>query len=194
MTCVGKLDDDSINLFLPPLLLTAYRRSTSLGGGGGGGGRPSSGGGEDFAPMLNGVVGGPEDPEDTDFLSILQDIPAYDMNEGGGGGGGGATPKGIPNVAFVENRDGLFEVVPTGESPLPGAHLPFRSNRLCRVGSCENRYRSPGYLCETHGGGQCQAEGCIKLHQGRQGLADFFFCRFHRKRYGEITQEGVKMS
>ena len=108
-------------------------------------------------------------------------MPSFDnMNDG-------TTPKGIPKVAFTEHIDGKFNVTTTGEVPLPGAHLPFRSNRLCRVANCENRYRSPGYLCETHGGGQCQAEGCTKLHQGRQGLVDFFFCRFHRKKYGEVV-------
>lgn len=40
---------------------------------------------------------------------------------------------------------------------LPGSTLPFKSNRSCRMKDCKKRYRPPGYLCEDHGGGRCQA-------------------------------------
>ena len=95
-----------------------------------------------------------------------------DDYHGGSNGGGGRMIRRAANV------------------PIPGNDLAFRSNRLCRQPECTNRYRSPGYLCELHGGGRCQAEGCIKLHQGRQGLPHFFFCRHHRKRYAQLTSGG----
>lgn len=101
----------------------------------------------------------------------------------------------MPSVAFPtddklsEVQEGGGRAVNKAKVLVPGADLPARPQRLCRIANCKNRYRSPGYLCEGHGGGRCQAQGCTKLHQGRKGLPDFFFCRFHRKRYGELTAQ-----
>ena len=43
---------------------------------------------------------------------------------------------------------------------------------------------------EQHGGGRCQVEGCDKLHQGKQGLENLFFCRAHRKVYRDTFLDG----
>lgn len=33
-------------------------------------------------------------------------------------------------------------------------------------------------------------EGCDKLHQGKQGLENLFFCRAHRKVYRDVFLDG----
>ncbi len=83
-----------------------------------------------------------------------------------------------------------FIIVPIPEV-LPGSEFAKRPHRLCRTPHCPNRYRTPGYLCETCGGGRCQVQGCDRLHQGKQGLEDLFFCRAHRNIYTLLQQAGV---
>ena len=125
-------------------------------------------------------------------LSVLRELPNMELDDG---------QKYIASIAFPpaparQHGAGAgnggprrVEPLPMGKVLVPGSDLPPRPNRLCRIANCKNRYRCPGYLCEAHGGGRCQAGGCKKLHQGKKGLPDFFFCRFHRKRYSELSAE-----
>lgn len=83
----------------------------------------------------------------------------------------------------------VFDIVPIPKV-LPGSLLEKRSNRSCRTPHCTNRYRAPGYLCEACGGGRCQVRGCERLHQGKQGLSNLFFCRAHRNIYARLLKEG----
>jgi len=83
----------------------------------------------------------------------------------------------------------VFDIVPIPKV-LPGSLLEKRRNRSCRTPHCTNRYRTPGYLCEACGGGRCQARGCERLHQGKQGLSNLFFCRAHRNIYARLQKEG----
>ncbi|KAM3573010.1 hypothetical protein VYU27_005004 [Nannochloropsis oceanica] len=81
-----------------------------------------------------------------------------------------------------------FVIVPTPKILL-GSWFDKRPNRLCRTPGCRNRYRTPGYLCESCGGGKCQVKGCRRLHQGKQGLSDLFFCRAHRNVYAALMMK-----